>query len=115
LAVVEGRRPGLGPGIGRTVLGAIICGLGTPLAWVRQLRLAAAVQRVAVRLAPENVEVRHRLAEALWRCGLESDAVEEYRALAAMRPRSVAAQYELGFVLRHVGRCADPPSAGHRA
>jgi tetratricopeptide (TPR) repeat protein len=67
-------------------------------------RSALKLHRYAVGLDDGNQAARYELASMLWACGLEDESIREYRRLARRYPLRATFHYELGFVLRTVGR-----------
>lgn len=58
----------------------------------------------AVRQRPDDLETRRQLAEALWDCGRQQDAIDEYRELIASHSRDARLHQRLSVMLWSTGQ-----------
>lgn len=61
----------------------------------------------AVRQRPGDLETRRQLAEALWDCGRQQDAIDEYRELIGSHPRDARLQQRMAVMLWTTGQRTD--------
>jgi tetratricopeptide (TPR) repeat protein len=69
----------------------------------------------AVRQRPDDLESRRQLAEALWECGRQQEAIAEYRELIQVYSRDLRLHQRLAVMAWSVGEHGEAARAAERA
>lgn len=69
----------------------------------------------AVRQRPDDLETRRQLAEALWECGRQPEAIAEYRELIQVHSRDLRLHQRLAVMAWEIGEHGEAARAAERA